>query len=397
MSETSSRSPERGPDGTFSVPPHMMPAIRRYAATREHAFYLYDTSAIRKTCACFRALPYPDIGIHFATMANPHPSFLQLVADEHLGVFVNSVGHLALAQTCGFAGDQIVFGASAMDDSAMAAVRAAGALVNLDSLGQVARWRACCPGVSFGLRCNIGGLVSARKTHAGYFIGTESRLGLRPDEIATLSGARDVAGLHIYVGTDIADFEYFRECYRHLVSFTPLFPGLRSLDFGGGFALNDGSGRSFDFTAYGSMIASVMSDACSVIGRPLRLLLEPGRVLGGQAGYFVCRVEDVKQSPTRQFVGVNASCAQFPRPLLYPDAARHPVLLIPSTAETFPCAPVPSAVCGCSTYSRDFLARDVDLPAARIGDIVVLGESGSYCAAAHTSFLGFPPDEEIFL
>ena len=50
-----------------------------------------------------------------------------------------------------------------------------------------------------------------------------------------------------------------------------------------------------------------------------------------------------------------------------------------------------------ATYARDFLARDTNLPETEIGDWVLLGNAGSYCASAHTRFLGFPPAEEIFL
>jgi len=56
-----------------------------------------------------------------------------------------------------------------------------------------------------------------------------------------------------------------------------------------------------------------------------------------------------------------------------------------------------STIYGCSTYSRDFLAKDIQLPIANPGDIIVLGYAGSYSASAHTNFLGFPPAKEVFI
>jgi diaminopimelate decarboxylase len=56
-----------------------------------------------------------------------------------------------------------------------------------------------------------------------------------------------------------------------------------------------------------------------------------------------------------------------------------------------------TSIYGCSTYSRDYLAKDVELPEAHIGDIVIFGHAGSYCSAAHTDFLGFPKAEEYFI
>jgi diaminopimelate decarboxylase len=359
-------------------------------------FYLYEAGEVRRMAARFADLPWHDKAIHVATMANDHEGFLRVVREAGLKVFVNSLQHLECVRRTGFRGREIVFTASAMDTATMRTVQEAGALVNLDSLGEVATWHRLFPGAPAGIRCNIGGLVEPRGTRAGFFLGRESRLGLLPDEIERLYGEPWVEALHLYVGTDILDVGYFRECYEQLARLAVHFPGLRYLDFGGGFGVAADGEPGFDFDAYGEMIAAVMADASRRVGRPLTLLLEPGRIVGASAGHFVTRVVDIKQRGERQLVGVNASVAQFPRPLFYPDNARHPVVLLPAGAPTpGDGAPVPTDVYGCSTYSRDYLARDVLLPRARPGDLVVFGLAGAYCASAHTGFLGFPRPPEI--
>ena len=370
--------------------------IREQVALGRDPLYLYDTAMIRGMCRRFASLPYPHTAVHFACMANSHPAFLGIIREEGLGIFVNSPMHLHLALAAGFAGHEIVYAASAMDEAAMWAVHDAGAIVNLDSTDQVARWRRMFPESPFGIRCNIGELVEPRETRGGYFIGRESRLGLTPDEIHALRGDRSVAGLHLYVGTDICSLDYFRRCYEVLAEFAAGFPAVTHLDLGGGFGLEDEQGEEFDFGAYGAMTAAFMRRVSAAAGRPVRMILEPGRIIGGRAGWFVCRVTDVKLRGGRQLVGVNASSVQFPRPLFYPDSARHPVRILHVDNALNGKPALRSSVYGCSTYSRDFLARDVQLPNARIGDIVVLGNAGSYCASAYTRFLGFPPAKEVF-
>lgn len=370
--------------------------IRNHVRRGHEPFYLYDAGTIRSMCRKFAALPFPGCSVHFACMANAHPTFLGIVKDEGLSLFVNSLPHLRHALALGFAGDQIIFTASAMDEATMWAVRDAGAMVNLDSLNQVARWQQMFPGTPFGIRCNIGGLIEAKKTRGGYFIGPESRLGMTPEEFLSLAGNRQIAGLHLYAGTDITDIDYFSRCYDILADFAVQFPALTYLDVGGGFGLHDEDGREFDLLRYGIMADAFMKHVSRKLGRPIRLILEPGRLIGARAGWFVCRVIDIKQRGTRQLIGVNASSVQFPRPLFYPDSARHPVTLLHADA-TLNGKPVhPASVCGCSTYSRDFLAHDVILPRAETGDIIVFGDAGSYCAAAYTHFLGFPQPREIF-
>ncbi|MCK5571173.1 MAG: hypothetical protein KAJ12_00365 [Bacteroidetes bacterium] len=381
---------------SFEVEQRVERVIRLQLMLENDPFYLYDTSAIREMCKRFRSLPYPETFSHFACMANANPDFLRIIRQEGLNVFVNSLEHLRTVVECGFTGKEIVFAASAMNRELMRKVNATGAIVILDSLNQVELWERVCPGAQFGIRCNIGGKVEAKKTRGGYFIGKESRLGLIPGEIESLEGNPCVAGLHLYVGTDICSIPYFRQCYRALGEFAPLFPALSFMDIGGGFGLVDEGGEEFDFTEYGAMAADVMSELSTSLGRQIRMLIEPGRVIGGRAGYFVARVTDVKFREGRQLIGVNASSVQFPRPLFYPDSAHHPVTLLHANQWGNGASGIPGAVYGCSTYSRDFLARDVMLPRAQIGDIIVLGHAGSYCATAFTHFLGFEQPREIF-
>jgi diaminopimelate decarboxylase len=378
------------------LPSYLEGAIRVQAGAVNGPFYLYETAGIRQICRNLTALAYPHTSIHFAVQANAHARVLALVQEEGVGIFVNSTLHLRQALAAGFAGRQIVFTASAMDAPTMQEAHDAGVMVNLDSLGQIARWRAQFPGAPFGVRCNIGTLIEPRQTGGAYYIGRQSRLGLRPEEIATLAGSPDVCGLHLYAGTNLNDLAYFRTCYEALASFVPLFPALELLNVGGGLALTDAAGADFDFAAYGQMVAEVLTAASAVAGRPLHLALEPGRIIPGLSGYFVCRVIDVKPIDGRQFLGVNASTAQFPRPLMHPDSAVHPVTLLPADAaaarET-----LPSTIYGCSTYSRDYLATEAALPPAEPGDLIVLGEAGAYSASSYTQFLGFPPAAEYFL
>lgn len=388
----------------MNPPPPTFPSrverrIRALAEEHAQPFYAYDVEAIRQMCRTFRTALREPASVHFACMANPHPRFLSIVREEGLDLFVNSLLHLHAALELGFRGEQLVFAASAMDDATMTAVAASGARVILDSLGQVERWRRIAPGVSFGVRCNVGGLVEAKPTRGGFFIGVESRLGLTPEELAALHGARDVAGLHLYVGTDLVDLDYFRRCYEALASLAPPFPALEFLDFGGGFGVADEAGRRFPVAALGALAGEVVDALGRRLGRTLRVMIEPGRIIGADAGWFACRVVDVKARGGRQLVGVDASAVQFPRPLFYPDSAHHPVTLLPaggSGAAPVGADALPTDVYGCSTYSRDYLARGVRLAAARPGDLVVLGQAGSYCAALFTHFLGFPRPLELF-
>jgi diaminopimelate decarboxylase len=330
-------------------------------------------------------------------MSNSTPEFLMIIKKAGLNVFVNSKMHLELAIQLGFHDEELVFAASAMDEPTMIQVKQSGAIVILDSIGQLNQWVSLFPDTGVGIRCNIGEMVVPKLTLAGYSIGKESRLGLSIDSIGTLEGNPAICGLHMYAGTNITDINYFIECYKQITRLAGLFPGLQYLDFGGGFGIGEKTTKEFDIEKYGIRVSRLMNQVSEKAGRPIKLILEPGRIVGVKSGYFVCRVVDIKEQNNQQMIGVNASCVQFPRPLFYPDDAYHPVVILQKNNCSDDTSGLLSSIYGCSTYSRDFLAKDVILPQASVGDVIVLGHAGSYCAAAHTDFLGFPKAKEYFL
>jgi diaminopimelate decarboxylase len=371
--------------------------ILELASSETGPFYLYDSESICLSCRRFLDIPYPAKSLHFAMMANSNPQFIRIIRENGLGIFVNSRLHLETAEEIGYSGNEIVFAASALDEPTMQRVKKSGATLILDSMGQLDQWQNLYPGTSVGIRCNIGEMVKPKKTLAGYFLGKHSRLGLTPDQISGLKGDPGISGLHIYVGTNITDINYFLECYSRLTELSALFPELRYLDFGGGFGSGEKEEETFNMKLYGEKVSLLMEQVSAKAGREIILMLEPGRIIGMIAGYFVCRVVDIKHHNQQQLVGVNASSVQFPRPLFYPDETYHPAKIIHRNGEADPSPSVFSSIYGCSTYSRDFLARNIALPRASKGDIIILGHAGAYCATAHTHFLGFPKAKELFL
>ena len=286
-------------------------------------FYIYDIEKIKLNCRKLLDIPYTPKSVHFAAMANSNPQFIQLVKDTGLNVFVNSIMHLEIAVKLGFKGEEIVYAASAMDENSMRIVQSHGAIMILDSIGQLEQWFRLFPGSDAGIRCNIGEFVDPKKTIAGYFLGKKSHLGLIPEEIKKLKGNTNIRGLHLYAGTNLTDIKYFIDCYNHIADLSRLFPALRYLDFGGGYGLCSEFTEKFNTDLFGKEVSNLMDQVSERRGRPVTLILEPGRIIGGDAGYFVCKVVDVKKRGEHQLLGVNASCVQFPRPLFYTETAYH--------------------------------------------------------------------------
>ncbi len=376
---------------------HILHHITERASTDSAPYYLYDTGLIRDHCRAFRKIEYKEKEIHFATMANIHPEFLRIVREEGLGVFVNSLMHLEAVMEAGFGGEKIIFTSSGQSRENMLAAGQQGVQVNLDSPAQLELWNELFPGVPVGIRCNIGDQIDVSVNHAGAFIGKNSRLGFTLEEISHIDHRSGIKGLHLYAGTDIFDLDYLFSCYEALVEISRDFPAIEYLNFGGGFGVAENNEKQFDFETYGIRLTALMESVSDSKGRKVKLILEPGRIIGGAAGYFICKVTDVKERENVRLVGVNASVAQFSRPLLYPEIARHPVYIIRNEQVLQDSELQMHTIFGCSTYSRDILRSKIDLPAVQKGDMVVFGNAGSYCASSYCQFLGFPKPEEVFL
>lgn len=360
-------------------------------------YYVYNIQSIKDQCRVFQNISYNNKSIHFASMANINPHFLKIVQSEKVNIFVNSILHLNAAQEVGFHGQDIIFTSSALGIKTMKYIEKCDVQLNVDSPNQLKQWLNLFPGKAIGIRCNIGDKVKPHSTHAGYFIGKDSRLGFTREEISHMTGKSKIKGLHLYVGTDIFDIDYFINCYKELIEIARDFPELDYLNFGGGFGVSENGGTLFNISEFDARITELMHQVSEERGRSIKLILEPGRIIGGMAGYFVCNVTDVKPRPDKQLIGVNASTVQFSRPLIYPEIARHPISIIRNGVQLPSGEGKPTTIFGCSTYSRDIFSNNAELPELKIGDTIVFGNAGSYSASSHMQFLGFPKPEEFFV
>lgn len=138
----------------------------------------------------------------------------------------------------GFEAEKIVFTASSIFKGMIHKIHDENILVTLDSLSQLAYWFENFPNKSVGIRWNIDNIeLEPKISRAGYFIGENSRLGLTIEEIQSIKNKDKINGLHIYVGTDITDVDYFLGFYNVLIGLSKDFPNLEYLDFGGGFGI----------------------------------------------------------------------------------------------------------------------------------------------------------------
>jgi diaminopimelate decarboxylase len=357
----------------------------------ESAFYIYDEKVIDKNIEQFKSIPYRNTTIHFASMANDSPYLLKKLAQNGFGLFVNSRKHLQLGLESGFPASKIIFASTGINPSLMKELIARHIRINIDSIRQLKLYGALNPGSTVGIRMNID-----EKSKNNVFNGMESRIGILVSEIDEIKSIAEyynltIDGTHVYLGTDVISLDELLNGVKQTLLLSDAFEDLRIVDLGGGFPLEK---KRFDFEQYKIEITKLLESYSQKRGREIELILEPGRSMFGDAGHFYCQVTDIKERPDRFIINCNASASLIPRSIFYEDY--NPVSSVQGKdgTETFYDRPVD--IVGSTTYSRDYMAKNVVFPVHDVGDWICFDNAGSYCYSMITRFLGQAiPDEYL--
>jgi diaminopimelate decarboxylase len=233
-------------------------------------------------------------------------------------------------------------------------------------------------------------------THEAIRTGHQgSKFGLPPDQALALvedglAHGLDLLGLHVHVGSQLADFDAQSETIGRLGAFAARCAAAldwrtRVVDLGGGFGIrHHPDERVVDAAELAATATATAQNAFASHGLPQpEVWLEPGRSLVGRAGVTLYRVGAVKRLPERTWVAIDGGMSDNPRPQLYD--ARYTALSA-TRADEVPDENV--SVAGMHCESGDVLIDDVALPAPRRGDLLAVPATGAYTLAMASNYNG---------
>lgn len=342
--------------------------------------YVYDGDRLRRTIEYItQAIPYADTQLRFASVTNGNVMLLQIFRDAGWGLHGNTPGDIYLGLKAGFAPDNIVYSGSNLDRAEMAQVLQWGVrTLNLDGVAQVQLCGEVYQELSatilppqIGLRLNLAELTG------------ESRIGVHPDEFsAAISIAKScglkIEGLHFYRGTGTNATRAFTQVIDRLCSIAKQLPDWHYLDFGGGFGYPYKGGIGFDWTEFGAALTAKLES----LPHKIKLIIEPGRAAIADCGTLLATVVSVKWQDDRQIVGVDTTVANL-SVLTVHGGYRQIVAVNPRESASL----FTTDICGNTTYSRDYLGRNCQLPQLEIGDPIAILDVGAYGYAMSSHFL----------
>ena len=375
--------------------------------------FLYDQKVMDRKLDSLRAALPPRFSVCYSVKANPFPQVLRHFLARGCRLEVASLGEFKLAIAAGCKPESILFAGPGKTEAELEHVIARGiGEIHLESFTEVHRVICICK------RLAIHANVAIRVNPAGAAEGGAMRMGGRSavfgvdeevlDSMLDVVAASDCLvfrGLHLFAGTQILDAAVLVAQYRHGLDLARRVVNktgspLTTLDFGGGLGIRYFPNETeLNLDALRQGLAALFA---GVDGDPAfagtRFLVEPGRFLVGESGIYVALVNDIKVSRGKKFLvldgGMNHHLAASGN-LGQAIKRNFPVALLNKLhMEPLETVDIVGPLC----TPLDTLARNVSLPAAEIGDLLGIFQSGAYgCSASPAHFLSHSAPAEVWI
>lgn len=366
-------------------------------------FYCYSTATLdRHYTVLADAFSDLDCLICFAVKANSNQAVLATMARLGAGMDVVSEGELRRALAAGVSPDKIIFAGVGKTRDEMAFALDHGILgfnvesePELHALSTVAAARKTTARIALRINPDVDA-----KTHEKISTGkAENKFGIPYERARELyAAARDlpglsVSGIHMHIGSQITDLEPFRNAFRLMRDLVLDLRGdghhLEHLDLGGGLGVPYRG--AIDEPPSPKAYADVVREAFGDLG--LKIVLEPGRMIAGNAGILISRVLYVKREGERRFTIIDAAMNDLLRPTLY--EAHHDIW--PVTQPSDSDETVQQDLVGPVCETGDYVARGRALPPLAEDDLLAVMTAGAYGSVMASTYNSRPLVPEVLV
>ncbi len=359
--------------------------------------YVYHAEKIKDQYQRLKtAFGKTDAVFFYACKALTNINILRYIRNTGANVDCSSINEVRLALHAGFPPARILYTSNGIAFGEIEEAKQLGVIINIDSLSNLEKF-----GKKFGrdypigirLRPNIlaGGNMKISTGH------DKSKFGIPVDQIAIiLDVVRKynmlIRDLHIHTGSEIEDADVFVKGIDILFEITHHFPDLEFIDLGGGFKVASKPGeKETDICLLAEKVGAGFAKHPYKNGKPLQIWFEPGKFLVSEAGFFLTRVNVLKETNAADFVSVDSGFNHLIRPMFYD--AYHQIENISN-----PGAPLKNYAVVGNICETDTFAWDRSLNEVREGDYIVFRNAGAYGFEMSSNFNSrFKPAEVIVM
>ena len=359
--------------------------------------YVYDAEKIQsqynRLTKAFSKVA--NLRINYAMKALSNVAILQLLRDMGSGLDTVSIQEVLLGLHAGYAPEKIFYTPNGVSLEEIEEVHALGVQINIDNLSILEQFGAKHPHVPVCIRINphvmAGGNANISVGHI------DSKFGISVHQLPHLvriveNTNMNIVGIHMHTGSDILDIEVFLYAAEILFDAAKNFKNLEFLDFGSGFKVPyKKDDIETDIEELGKKLSKRFNAFCTEYGKDLTLIFEPGKFLVSEAGYFLAKVNVVKQTTSTVFAGIDSGFNHLIRPMLY--GSQHHIENISHTKGKERFYSVVGYICETDTFATNRKITEI-----KEGDILCFRNAGAYCFSMASNYNSrYKPAEVLWM
>lgn len=340
--------------------------------------YVYDAEKIssqyKRLSNAFGSVP--SLKINYAMKALSNISILKLMKKLGAGLDTVSIQEVKLGLKAGFTPEQIIFTPNGVSMDEIEEASLLGVQLNIDNLSFLEQFGSKYPHIPVCIRINPHVMAGGNSNISVGHI--DSKFGISIHQIPHIlriveNTKMHINGIHMHTGSDILDIDVFLYAAEILFDTAKHFKELQFIDFGSGFKVPYKEGDiQTNIEELGERLSSRFLEFCKEYGRNLTLAFEPGKFLVSEAGYFLVKVNVIKQTTSTVFAGIDSGFNHLIRPMFY--GATHSIENISNPEGRKRFYSVVGYICETDTFASNRQISEITE-----GDILCFRNAGAYC------------------
>jgi len=340
--------------------------------------YVYDAHKIesqyKRLSSAFSKVK--NVKINYAVKALSNISILKFMKKLGAGLDTVSIQEVKLGLVAGYKPEDIIYTPNGVSLHEIEEVAKLGAQINIDNLAILEQFGNAHPDIPVCIRINphvmAGGNTNISVGHIDSKFGISIHQTPHILRIVKNTGMH-INGIHMHTGSDILDIEVFLYASEILFETAKHFKDLDFIDFGSGFKVPYKEGDiETDIEEFGEKLTTRFKTFCKNYGKELTLAFEPGKFLVSEAGYFLTKVNAVKQTTSTVFAQVDSGFNHLIRPMLY--GSQHEIINISNKDGKQRYYSVVGYICETDTFANNRRINEINE-----GDILAFKNAGAYC------------------
>lgn len=347
--------------------------------------YVYDADKIQSQYHRLKGAfsKVERLRINYAVKALSNLAILQLLRQMGSNLDTVSIQEVQLGLHAGFQPQQIIYTPNGVSFEEIEEVAQLGVQINIDNLSVLEHFGTKHPNVPVCIRINPHVMAGGNSNISVGHIDSKFGISIHqmPHILRIVENTKmHINGIHMHTGSDILDIEVFLYAAEILFDAAKNFKSLDFLDFGSGFKVPYKKGDiETDIEELGKKLSKRFLAFEKEYGRELTLAFEPGKFLVSEAGFFLAKVNVVKQTTSTVFAGIDSGFNHLIRPMFYGSQHHIENISNPKGKERF--YTVVGYICETDTFANNRRIAEINE-----GDILCFRNAGAYCFSMSSNY-----------